>query len=79
MKKMYKRSWLMLLLAFVLALAVACGGDASPHAEEPAARRRTGVPDWPKKYQTVATAASWPPDQLFQLGRLYGRRHSGPV
>jgi spermidine/putrescine transport system substrate-binding protein len=37
MKKMYKRSWPMLLLAFVLALAVACGGDAAPTAEEPAA------------------------------------------
>ncbi|MFO7536940.1 MAG: spermidine/putrescine ABC transporter substrate-binding protein [Chloroflexota bacterium] len=36
MKKMYKRSWLMLLLAFVLALAVACGGDAAPTVEEPA-------------------------------------------
>jgi spermidine/putrescine transport system substrate-binding protein len=35
MKKMYKRSWLMLLLAFVLALAVACG-DAAPTVEEPA-------------------------------------------
>ena len=37
MKKMYKQSWLILLLAFVLALAVACGGDAAPPAEEPTA------------------------------------------